>query len=88
MKKTTVVPIKDEKYKAETIEIMRQLIEDGKLTGNAQVSVYCMIIVLFVLHACTCIGDCWRSTNMQKFKSYEVLDVSRGSPYTMIKVGS
>ena len=50
VKKPTIVPMKvlfkDEKYKAETIEIIRQLIEDGKLTGNAQVNVYCVIIQL------------------------------------------
>lgn len=40
--KPTVAPMKilfrDEKYKTETIEIIRQLMEDGDLCGNPQVS--------------------------------------------------
>lgn len=41
--KPTVVPMKilfrDEKYKTETIEIIRQLMEDAKLSGNSQVHI-------------------------------------------------
>lgn len=44
VKKPTVAPMpilfKDEKYKAATIEIIRQLMEDAKLQGTAQVHIH------------------------------------------------
>lgn len=44
VKKATVAPMsilfKDEKYKAATIEIIRQLMEDAKLQGAAQVCIH------------------------------------------------
>lgn len=44
VKKATVAPMsilfKDEKYKAATIEIIRQLMEDAKLKGTSQVSMH------------------------------------------------
>ena len=44
VKRPIVAPMtilfRDEKYKAETIEIVRQLMLDANLSGNSQVSIY------------------------------------------------
>ena len=47
-RKATVAPMeilfKDEKYKAETIDILTQLTEDAKLKGNSQVLIKVSLI--------------------------------------------
>lgn len=51
VQKATVVPMKilfkDEKYKAETIDILTQLIKDALLTGQPQVNI-CIYIHIHV----------------------------------------
>ena len=56
VKTPTVAPMsilfRDEKYKAETIEIIRQLIEDAALSGNAQVCTvtHCLVHKVTYMH--------------------------------------
>ena len=68
--KSEVVPMKvlfkDEKYTAETIDILTQLVEDGNLQGSCQVRIW-------ILGTCSNYSTChlntdggWRPTNVQK----------------------
>ena len=74
----TVAPMailfKDEKYKAETVEILRELMADAKLSGNPQVHMHGIITIWD--NWLNISGGGWRSANMQEHSSNEGVDTN------------